>query len=104
MNFTNLHYQKKRKMKVFSQILHQFKINLSLPFTKLFYALLFVVLFSYGAIGQVIIQEVFADGTFTLRNTGDSDVDVSNYWACNFPVYEQLENLNVECGSLIIFQ
>jgi len=102
MNFTNLHYLKKGKKMTPSQLTHQLKMNITLRLTKLFYSLLFVLLFSYGATGQVIIQEVFADGTFTLRNTGATDVDISSYWACNFPVYEQLENLNVECGSLVI--
>ena len=54
------------------------------------------------AYAQVVITEIFSNGTFTLHNTGDSDVDVSSYWACNFPLYEQLENLTVECGSLVM--
>ncbi len=49
---------------------------------------------------EIIITEVFTDGTFALTNTGNANVDVSDYWACNFPSYEQLGNLTIECGSL----
>ena len=51
---------------------------------------------------QVVISEVFSDGTFTLKNLNDSDADITDYWICDFPVYEQLSNLNVECGSLVV--
>ena len=62
-----------------------------------------LTLFSFSTTyAQVVLTEVFSDGTFALTNTGDTDVDVSSYWACNFPAYEQLENLMVECGSLVI--
>ena len=51
---------------------------------------------------QVVISEVFADGSFELRNTGSETVDISSYWICNRPSYEALSTLTIECGSLFL--
>ena len=51
---------------------------------------------------QVIISEIFTNGTFELTNTSNIEIDVSDFWVCDFPAYEQLQDLDVECGSLII--
>jgi hypothetical protein len=51
---------------------------------------------------QIIITEVFDNGTFTLKNTGSDDLDVSEYWACDFPTYQQFTNINIECGELVM--
>ena len=61
----------------------------------------FLLLFGYTSTNaQVIISEVFANGTFELRNTGNSTVNVSNYWICDFPDYRRLDQLTLECGDL----
>ena len=49
---------------------------------------------------QVVISEVFPNGTFELENNGNATVDVSSYWICTFPSYTQLSDLSVECGDL----
>ena len=51
---------------------------------------------------QIVISEIFFDGNIQLTNNGDAEVDVSTYWLCDFPTYEQISNLNVECGNLVI--
>ena len=43
---------------------------------------------------------MFSGGTFELRNTGNSTVNLSNYWICDFPDYRRLDQLTIECGSL----
>jgi len=65
-----------------------------------FVLLLFFIGSSTFVSAQVIISEVFADGTFELSNTSNNTVDISNYWICNFPAYRRLGTLTVECGSL----
>ena len=52
------------------------------------------------SIAQVVISEVYANNTFTLQNNGNSSADLSSYWICDFPSYERLSSLTVECGSL----
>ena len=65
------------------------------------FALTLLLAFSYTtANAQVVISEVFANGTFELRNDGNSPVNVSAYWICDFPDYRRLDQLEVECGSL----
>jgi len=51
---------------------------------------------------QVVINEIFANGTVELKNNGSSTVDVSTYWLCDFPAYEVLENSNIICGNLML--
>ena len=49
---------------------------------------------------QVVINEVLANTSVELKNVGNSTVNVSNYWLCNFPDYAQLSQLNIVCGDL----
>ena len=49
---------------------------------------------------QVVINEVLANSSVELKNVGNTSVDVSNYWLCNFPDYAQLSQLNLICGDL----
>ncbi|NET34415.1 MAG: T9SS type A sorting domain-containing protein [Cyanothece sp. SIO1E1] len=49
---------------------------------------------------QVVINEVLANTSVELKNLGNSTVDVSNYWLCNFPDYAQLSQLTIICGDL----
>jgi len=61
------------------------------------------ILFAFGyttATAQVVISEVFANGTFELRNEGTSTVNVGSYWICDFPDYRRLDELTLECGDL----
>lgn len=53
--------------------------------------------------GQVRINEVdYEDQWVELHNAGTSEVDVSDYYLCTFPTYEQLGNLTVLVGSTTI--
>ena len=54
------------------------------------------------ALEDVIINEVGVDGRIEFYNGTDAAVDVSGYWLCNFPAYDQLSSLTVECGDLVI--
>ncbi|MTB52537.1 T9SS type A sorting domain-containing protein [Lewinella sp. W8] len=51
---------------------------------------------------DVIINEVTATGQVELFNGTDAAIDVSDYWLCNRPTYQQLSQMTVECGSLMI--
>ena len=57
-------------------------------------------LFITTTFAQVVISEVYPNGTFELQNNGNASANLSGYWICNFPSYAQLSNLTVECGSL----
>ena len=68
--------------------------------------ILLIPLFTLFAISigtaQVVIAEVFPNGTFELENNNTSAINVSSYWICSFPSYTQLGDLSVECGSLTL--
>lgn len=49
---------------------------------------------------QVVISEVLPNSTFELHNIGDTIVDISNYYICNFPTYRRLSTLTLESGNL----
>ena len=49
---------------------------------------------------NVVINEVFANGSFELKNNGNTAVNISTFWICNFPDYRQLNSLTIECGEL----
>lgn len=58
----------------------------------------FVIIMTHA---QVRIQLVNpATGSVTLHNYGASTVNVSTYWLCNFPNYNQLSSIPVTQGSL----
>ena len=59
-----------------------------------------VLLFFTAGTAQVVISEIFAAGTFELKNNGNTTVNLSNYWICTFPSYNRLSDLNIECGDL----
>ncbi|MEM7575217.1 MAG: T9SS type A sorting domain-containing protein, partial [Bacteroidota bacterium] len=50
----------------------------------------------------VVISEVAANGFIELYNNTDMEVNVSNYWLCNFPTYTRVSDLQLECGNLLI--
>ncbi|MEM6319123.1 MAG: spondin domain-containing protein, partial [Bacteroidota bacterium] len=65
------------------------------------FGLLGLFLFGYTPThAQVVISEVFADGSFELKNTGTDNTDISGYWICNFPAYRALNTLTIDCGDL----
>ncbi|NJC26702.1 T9SS type A sorting domain-containing protein [Neolewinella antarctica] len=51
---------------------------------------------------NVIISEFSADGQVELFNGTDEAVDVSSYWLCNRPNYQQLSSLTLDCGDLLL--
>ena len=67
---------------------------------KLLLAFLFLLTMLAALPAQVIISEVFADGSFELRNTGNTTVDISGYFVCNAPDYRRLDTMKLECGDL----
>lgn len=70
--------------------------------TKMYWLFSLFLLNLNFAQAQVVISEVFADGSFELRNTGTATVDISSYWICSRPDYEALSTLTIECGSLFL--
>ncbi len=48
---------------------------------------------------QVVINEILPGGTVELKNIGTTTVDVSGYWLCDFPSYQQISSSNLECGN-----
>ena len=48
----------------------------------------------------IVINEVNSDNQVEIKNTGTETMNIANWWLCNFPVYERLSNLTLECGSL----
>lgn len=56
---------------------------------------------------QIIIQEVYGNNTFELKNTGTITLDLSNYWMSTSIDQVQIDaveltSLTVLCGSLIL--
>ncbi|PHI21624.1 hypothetical protein CEQ90_02095 [Lewinellaceae bacterium SD302] len=49
---------------------------------------------------RLIISEVTASGEIEIFNGTGEMVNVGPYWLCNFPAYDQLESLTVDCGDL----
>ncbi|WP_435578102.1 T9SS type A sorting domain-containing protein [Gilvibacter sp.] len=49
---------------------------------------------------QVVINEIYPDGTLELKNTGTETVDISNYWLCDRPTYTRVGTLDVVSGDL----
>ncbi|MEL7124267.1 MAG: hypothetical protein AAFO07_32830, partial [Bacteroidota bacterium] len=48
---------------------------------------------------QVVINEILPNGTVELKNIGDTTVDVSGYWLCDFPAYQRISDSNLQCGA-----
>jgi len=69
---------------------------------KQIYVVLPIVLLSYTtAHGQIVINEIRAsDSNIELKNIGASTVDISTYWLCEFPTYNQLNSTATVCGDL----
>ncbi len=59
---------------------------------------------SYEMHSQIVINEIQYEGTdmIELKNTGNTAVDVSDYWTCSFPVYNKIDDLTVVSGTKTI--
>jgi len=51
---------------------------------------------------QVVVNEILPDGTVELKNIGTATVDVSSYWLCHFPDYQQISNSNIISGEAML--
>ena len=70
---------------------------------KFFFYFLGLLLLSANYVtAQVVINEISEDGRIELKNLGSSAVDVSTYILCNFPAYDEIQDLNTECGNFTI--
>lgn len=50
--------------------------------------------------GRLMLSEVTADGEIEIFNGTDEAINLSSYWLCNFPDYQQISALTLECGDL----
>ncbi|MEM9823419.1 MAG: hypothetical protein AAF985_20215, partial [Bacteroidota bacterium] len=65
-----------------------------------YFLLSMLLIGSFGAKAQVIINEIAAPGTVELKNIGNTMIPVGDYWLCDFPAYERINDLNVICGNV----
>ncbi len=54
--------------------------------------------------GGIVINELNANNRIEIKNTGSDTVDISSYFICNFPFYNQLSSLSIECGNDLILE
>ena len=70
---------------------------------KKFYILLLcfvLLLLSWSLNSQIVINEIdAANDRVELKNTGTTTVNVSSYWLCDRPQYDQIGGLGVFCGN-----
>ncbi len=52
--------------------------------------------------GGIVLNEIDGADLVEISNTSTSTVDISTYWLCNFPAYDQLQNLTINCGGDLI--
>ena len=53
----------------------------------------------------IVMNEISANGQIELLNIGNSTIDISGYWLCNFnatPRYEELAAMQIVCGDLVL--
>ncbi len=50
----------------------------------------------------VVINEFGNNGQIEILNGTDEAIDISDYWLCDFPNYQQLSALTLECGDLML--
>jgi len=65
----------------------------------------FIALLSYSnnAISQtILITEVLAGDVVELYNASDITIDVTDYWLCDFPAYDQISDFDIICGSTVM--
>jgi len=65
---------------------------------------LFAMLFSsFSASSQLIVNEVSANifsDLVEVKNVSNAPLDISTYWICSFPDYEQFSTLTIECEEI----
>jgi len=49
--------------------------------------------------GVAIINEILGGGLVELGNAGDGPIDLSEYFLCDFPDYERIGDLSIDCGG-----
>jgi len=57
------------------------------------------MLYSSFNIAQVAINEISTTGEIEIINTSGNTVDISSFWLCDRPGYEQISRLDIVCGS-----
>ena len=80
----------------------KFSTLLSIGLHKLSLAFLMLFVSSTFVTGQIVINEVLPGGTVEIKNNGTTEVDISNYWLCDFPAYEQINSLNIIAGDAVL--
>ncbi len=53
-------------------------------------------------IGVIVINEINSNNEIEIKNNGTQSIDISSYWLCNFPAYDQLSTLTIQCGGDLI--
>lgn len=63
---------------------------------------LLVFVSSLSLSSQIVINEIVygTSQAVEIKNLGPSSLDISDYWLCSFPTYNQLSSLTVLSGSL----
>ena len=79
------------------QIINQQKARV-IPWLMVFAVMLFNVQLN----AQIVINEILPGGTIELKNIGTTTVDVSGYWLCDFPAYQQISNSSLDCGNSVM--
>ena len=57
---------------------------------------------SMPTMDSIVINEINDNGQIELKNVGTTTIDISSYWLCNFPGYNELSTLNIICGTDLI--
>ncbi len=50
----------------------------------------------------IVINEISSDNEIEFLNVGNTSVDISSYWICDFPAYDQIVDLTILCGDDLI--
>ncbi len=82
------------------QITKPLILNLQRSWRSLAFIPLLLLFFASSVQSQIVINEFGENNTVELKNIGSATVDISTYWLCDFPAYDQLSTLNIVCGSL----
>ena len=48
---------------------------------------------------DIVINELDEQGRVEIKNIGNNSVDISSYWLCNFPSYDRVGTLTINCGG-----
>ena len=51
---------------------------------------------------QVVINEILPGATVELKNIGSAAVDISGYYLCDFPAYQNVETSVFQCGGTLL--